>query len=378
MEYFMDAVAFPLNENGISSSQRLQFDFKNEPEQHVQTENHSPIGEWLRTRTTNTSSHMKICVRVDLAPPVVCQLRPVASGGNLRALPPYLAQSGLTLEIDETFFRRMEPYCNGMKSVMDFFLKTELNGETGKYASTDLSNESPQQPVHQKFQSQLYWKCAYDKSKGFARYEMCTAHVYAMSNWEEEKLCVKKIKKFQVWTDVIKAAQKMINNLRNHNGFLQLLSKVGTSDKFLCNKRHRKLSRELNEFLLYGYEIIGRMENIELKTSLKQFHYENAPTIFDLKTLKYLCDLSEGNALTAEAEITTAMNFYKINLVQKKHIWMKSLPSFKGIRRHYQIHIDWRLLLRVAIPISTVNDTRTYETSCENFLCVQDSGMHFQ
>ncbi|KRZ08189.1 hypothetical protein T11_12698 [Trichinella zimbabwensis] len=49
------------------------------------------------------------------------------------------------------YHRRMEPNCNGMKSVMDFFLKSELNGETGKYASTDLSNESPQQPVHQKF-----------------------------------------------------------------------------------------------------------------------------------------------------------------------------------------------------------------------------------
>ncbi|KRZ01997.1 hypothetical protein T11_16113, partial [Trichinella zimbabwensis] len=53
----MDAVAFPLNENIISSSQRVQFDFKNEPEQHVQTENHSPIGEWLRTRTTDTFDH---------------------------------------------------------------------------------------------------------------------------------------------------------------------------------------------------------------------------------------------------------------------------------------------------------------------------------
>ncbi|KRZ67794.1 hypothetical protein T10_625 [Trichinella papuae] len=44
--------------------------------------------------------------------------------------------------------------------------------------------------------------------------------------------------------DVIKAVQEMMKNLRNDNGFLQLLSKVNTSDELRSNKRHLKLSRK--------------------------------------------------------------------------------------------------------------------------------------
>ncbi|KRZ19279.1 hypothetical protein T11_4519 [Trichinella zimbabwensis] len=45
----------------------------------------------------------------------------------------------------------MEPNCKCMKSVMDFFLKSESNVETEKNATADLGNESPQQPVRLKF-----------------------------------------------------------------------------------------------------------------------------------------------------------------------------------------------------------------------------------
>ncbi|KRZ15328.1 hypothetical protein T11_14325 [Trichinella zimbabwensis] len=61
--------------------------------------------------------------------------------------------------------------------------------------------------------------------------------------------------------DVIKAVQEMMRNLSSDDGFLQLLS-----DEFLSNKRHRKLSRKLNEFLLYDSEAVGHVENMELET----------------------------------------------------------------------------------------------------------------
>ncbi|XP_003376725.1 conserved hypothetical protein [Trichinella spiralis] len=38
-----------------------------------------------------------------------------------------------------------------MKSLMDFHPKSESNAKTGRDAPTDLANESPQQPVRQKF-----------------------------------------------------------------------------------------------------------------------------------------------------------------------------------------------------------------------------------
>ncbi|KRZ07283.1 hypothetical protein T11_3954 [Trichinella zimbabwensis] len=45
----------------------------------------------------------------------------------------------------------MDPNWKGMKSLMDFYAKSESNAETKSNVLTDLGNESPQQPVHQKF-----------------------------------------------------------------------------------------------------------------------------------------------------------------------------------------------------------------------------------
>ncbi|KRZ65599.1 hypothetical protein T10_8787 [Trichinella papuae] len=45
----------------------------------------------------------------------------------------------------------MDPNWKGMKSLMDFYAKSESNAETESNVLTDLGNESPQQPVHQKF-----------------------------------------------------------------------------------------------------------------------------------------------------------------------------------------------------------------------------------
>ncbi|KRY76532.1 hypothetical protein T4A_3634 [Trichinella pseudospiralis] len=53
----------------------------------------------------------------------------------------------------------------------------------------------------------------------------------------------------------------MMKNLCNDDGFLQLLS-----GEFLSNKWHRKLSRKLNEFLLYDSETVGHVDYMELKT----------------------------------------------------------------------------------------------------------------
>ncbi|KRY36164.1 hypothetical protein T01_5642 [Trichinella spiralis] len=41
----------------------------------------------------------------------------------------------------------MDPNWKGMKSLMDFYPKSESNAKTGRDAPTDLANESPQQPV---------------------------------------------------------------------------------------------------------------------------------------------------------------------------------------------------------------------------------------
>ncbi|OUC40026.1 hypothetical protein D917_00801 [Trichinella nativa] len=45
----------------------------------------------------------------------------------------------------------MDPNWKGIKSLMDFYPKSESNAKTGKDAPTDLADESPQQPVRQKF-----------------------------------------------------------------------------------------------------------------------------------------------------------------------------------------------------------------------------------
>ncbi|KRZ65602.1 Zinc finger MYM-type protein 1 [Trichinella papuae] len=97
--------------------------------------------------------------------------------------------------------------------------------------------------------------------------------------------------------DVIKAVQETMKNMRNDDGFLQLLSKVNTGDEFPSNKRHRKLSRKFNEFLLYDPQTVGHVEDMELETSLKQLYYEVLDTV-----------ISEIDR-PAEAEITTAKTF---------------------------------------------------------------------
>ncbi|KRZ95900.1 hypothetical protein T08_9657 [Trichinella sp. T8] len=47
----------------------------------------------------------------------------------------------------------MDPNWKGIKSLMDFYPKSESNAKTGRDAPTDLADESasPQQPVRQKF-----------------------------------------------------------------------------------------------------------------------------------------------------------------------------------------------------------------------------------
>ncbi|KRZ19448.1 hypothetical protein T11_9816 [Trichinella zimbabwensis] len=159
--------------------------------------------------------------------------------------------------------------------------------------------------------------------------------------------------------DVILAVQEMIENLRNNYGFLQLLSKVNTSDEFLCNKRHRKLSRKLNEFLLYDSVTVGHVVNMELKTSLKQLYYKVLDTIvrgfcesskdliksiyspqsgsnfFDLETLKYLGDLSDVNVLAAEAEITTAKIFLQNKFGSEKAHLVEIIAILHGYKEAF-------------------------------------------
>ncbi|KRZ80859.1 hypothetical protein T10_2114 [Trichinella papuae] len=190
----------------------------------------------------------------------------------------------------------MERNCKCMKSVMDFFLKSESNVEMEKNATADLGNESPQQPVRLKF--------PVTKFAG-----------------SDRSFCA--------------AVQEMIENLRNDYGFLQLLSKVNTNDEFLCNKRHRKLSRKLNEFLLYDSVTVGHVVSMELKTSLKQLYYKSGSNFFDLETLKYLGDLSDVNVLAAEAEITTAKIFLQNKFGSEKAHLVEIIAILHGYKEAF-------------------------------------------
>ncbi|KRY36165.1 hypothetical protein T01_5642 [Trichinella spiralis] len=59
----------------------------------------------------------------------------------------------------------MDPNWKGMKSLMDFYPKSESNAKTGRDAPTDLANESPQQP-RQSPSAQKEYSPLYSKSTG--------------------------------------------------------------------------------------------------------------------------------------------------------------------------------------------------------------------
>ncbi|KRZ67805.1 hypothetical protein T10_4711 [Trichinella papuae] len=72
----------------------------------------------------------------------------------------------------------MDPNWKGMKSLMDFYAKSESNAATESNVLTDLGNESPQQPVHQKFPVTKFA----GSSKSFcAVFGLC---------WEESRLVI--------------------------------------------------------------------------------------------------------------------------------------------------------------------------------------------
>ncbi|KRZ66386.1 hypothetical protein T10_5823 [Trichinella papuae] len=74
----------------------------------------------------------------------------------------------------------MNRNCKGMKSLMDFYPKSESNAETGRNVPTDLDCRQKKAGLSFCISGCYSWKCALDKSKGCQ--EMSRAHVDTFPN----------------------------------------------------------------------------------------------------------------------------------------------------------------------------------------------------